>query len=270
MNLSSDCKSDRTDRSFFLRITAATVLITFYSSLSFAWGPTGHRVTGWIAEQHISKKVKKELIRILGNQSLAMAGTWMDEIRSDSLYDYTSDWHWVTIPDGKTYQQSEKNKNGDLIEAIKRLTTALKSKSLSPADEREYLKMLIHLISDLHQPLHVGGGNDKGGNDIKVRWFGSQSNLHRVWDSQMIDDTKLSYTELGASLEKPDAATILSWQKSDIHVWAKESMGYREQVYRYGKGNLGYKYAYENFHIVRYRLLQSGIRLAGVLNDIYG
>ena len=106
-------------------MTVVTVLIIFHTSLGFAWGPTGHRVTGWIAEQHISKKAKKELTRIIGNQSLAMAGTWMDEIRSDSLYDYTSDWHWVTVPDGRTYQQSEKNKKGELLEAIERLTTAL-------------------------------------------------------------------------------------------------------------------------------------------------
>ena len=270
MNLRSYWKTNTTNRSFSCTITAVTVLVIFHTSSCFAWGPTGHRVTGWIAEQHISKKVKKELTRVLGDQSLAMASTWMDEIRSDSVYDYTSDWHWVTIPDGMTYQHSEKNKNGDLIEAIERLTTALKSKSLSPNQERESLKMLIHLIGDLHQPLHVGGGNDRGGNDIMVTWFRGRSNLHRVWDSEMIDDTKLSYTELAASLEKPDAARILSWQKSDIHTWAKESMNYREQVYRYGKGNLGYKYAYENFHIVRHRLLQAGIRMAGVLNDIYG
>jgi S1/P1 Nuclease len=250
--------------------TASVLLIIFSSSVSLAWGPTGHRVTGWIAEQHISKKVKKELARILDDQSLAMASTWMDEIRSDSSYDYTSDWHWVTIPEGLTYQQSEKNKNGDLLQTIERLTSALKSKSLTTSEEREYLKMLIHLIGDIHQPLHVGGGNDRGGNDIKVTWFRRQSNLHRVWDSDMIDDTRLSYTELAASLEKPDAATVSSWQKSDIYSWAKESMRYRERVYRYGRGDLGYKYAYENFHIVRHRLLQAGIRIAGVLNDIYG
>ena len=256
-------------RLLFIR-TASVLLMIFSSSVSLAWGPTGHRVTGWIAEQHISKKVKKELARILDDQSLAMASTWMDEIRSDSSYDYTSDWHWVTIPEGLTYQQSEKNKNGDLLQTIERLTSALKSKSLTTSEEREYLKMLIHLIGDIHQPLHVGGGNDRGGNDIKVTWFRRQSNLHRVWDSDMIDDTRLSYTELAASLEKPDAATVSSWQKSDIYSWAKESMRYRESVYRYGRGDLGYKYAYENFHIVRHRLLQAGIRIAGVLNDIYG
>ena len=271
MNLNGSYLNTNGNIKFFIsKKILAVLLMIFSSSVSLAWGPTGHRVTGWIAEQHLSKKVKKELTRILGNQSLAMASTWMDEIRSDSTYDYTSDWHWVTIPEGSTYQQSEKNKNGDLIETIERLKSALKSKSLTADKEREYLKMIIHLVGDLHQPLHVGGGNDRGGNDIKVTWFRAQSNLHRVWDSDMIDDTRLSYTELASSLEIPDAATILSWQKSDIYTWAAESMEYREQVYRYGRGNLGYKYAYENFHIVRHRLLQAGIRLAGILNDIYG
>jgi hypothetical protein len=86
----------------------------------------------------------------------------------------------------------------------------------------------------------------------------------------MIDDTKLSYTELAQSLEKPDEIKISTWQKSSVTDWAKESMAYRDDVYRYGNGKLGYRYAYENFHIVRYRLLQAGIRLAGVLNQIYG
>lgn len=266
----NDRGADRAVNLLLLRATIGALLMIFYCSVSLAWGPTGHRVTGWIAEQHISKKVKKELIRILGDQSLAMASTWMDEIRSDSLYDYTSDWHWVTIAEGMTYQESEKNKNGDILETIERLKAALKTKSLEADKEREYLKMLIHLIGDLHQPLHVGSGNDRGGNDIKVTWFRKQSNLHRVWDSDMIDDTKLSYTELAASLEKPNAATILSWQRSDIYTWTNESMAYRENVYRYGRGNLGYKYTYENFHIVRHRLLQAGVRIAGVLNDIYG
>jgi hypothetical protein len=263
-------KKDYNCGSSVLTRLAFAVVMCCHVSVSFAWGPTGHRVTGWIAEQHISKKVKKELARILKGQSLAIASTWMDEVRSDSSYDYISDWHWVTIPDGTTYQQSEKNNRGDILEAIERLTAALKSKALKPDEEREYLKMLIHLIGDVHQPLHVGGGNDRGGNDIKVTWFRGESNLHRVWDSDMIDDTKLSYTELAVSLEKPDATTISSWQKSNVHTWATESLGYRDQVYRYGNGKLGYKYAYENFHIVRYRLLQAGIRLAGVLNEIYG
>jgi hypothetical protein len=247
-----------------------TYLLILMSFNSFAWGATGHRVTGWIAEKHLSKKAKKEIERILGGQSLAMASNWMDEIRSDSLYNYAEDWHFVTIPNGTTYQATTKNPKGDLIEAIDRLIAALKSKKLKAKDEAEHLKMLVHLIGDIHQPLHVGVPGDRGGNDVKVTWFRSDSNLHRVWDSEMIDDSKLSYTELGASLEKPDQTKISSWQKSSVNEWATESISYRDQVYKYGNGKLGYKYTYDNFHIVRYRLLQAGIRIAGVLNAIYG
>jgi hypothetical protein len=247
-----------------------TTLLILIAFTSFGWGPTGHRATGWIAEKHLGKKAKKELERILGGQSLAIASTWMDDIRSDSTYDYTSDWHWVTIREGQTYQQSEKNPKGDIIQTIERIVGALKSKKLNEKEEVEHLKMLIHLIGDIHQPLHVGTGNDRGGNDIKVTWFRTESNLHHVWDSDMIDGTKLSFTELAESLDKPSESQLQTWQKSTVYDWATESMSYRDQVYDYGHGKLGYLYSYKYYHIVRHRLLQAGVRLAGVLNEIYG
>jgi hypothetical protein len=243
---------------------------SFYTLTASAWGATGHRVTGWIAEHYLSKNAKKQLERILHGQSLAIASTWMDEIRSDSLYDYTADWHWVTIQDGESYAQSIKNKNGDVVQMIEKIITDLKSKKLKAKDEQEAVKMLIHLIGDIHQPLHVGGGNDRGGNDIKVMWFKTDSNLHRVWDSDMIDDTKLSYTELAQSLLLPDASRLAAIQQSNAADWAKESMNHRKQVYNYGNGKLGYQYAYRNMDLVRERLLLAGIRIASVLNDLYG
>jgi hypothetical protein len=245
-------------------------LIIFAAIHAFAWGPTGHRATGLIAEKYLNKRAKKELERILAGQSLAMASTWMDEIRSDTTWNFTADWHWVTIQDGQSYEQSEKNPNGDLIQTIEKIIADLKSKKLGAKEEVEQLKMLIHLIGDVHQPLHVGGGNDRGGNDVKVSWFRMDSNLHRVWDSDMIDDTRLSFTELAESLEKPDAVKLAAWQKSNVLDWAAESMTYRKPVYDVGDGKLGYLYSYNNFHIVRLRLLQAGVRLAGVLNEIYG
>ena len=250
-------------------------IVTFLTLLllalpSFCWAPTGHRATGLIAEKYLNKKARKELERILGSQSLAMASTWMDEIRSDSTYDYMADWHWVTIPDGMTYDQSEKNPNGDLIQTLERVIAELKSRKLKPEEEVERIKLLIHLIGDIHQPLHVGGGSDRGGNDVKMTWFRTDSNLHRVWDSEMIDDTKLSYTELAESLDKPDAPQVQAWQKTSVRDWADESISYRKEVYDIGKGKLGYEYSYKNFHLIRKRLLQAGIRLAGVLNEIYG
>ncbi len=250
-----------------LFITLTFIITSLYA---FSWGATGHRVTGYIAEKHLNKKAKKEIERILNGQSLSIASTWMDEIRSDTSYNYTSDWHWVTILDGQTYDQSEKNPKGDVIEAIQRIVTALKSKKLSTKDEAEHLKMLVHLVGDIHQPLHVGGGSDRGGNDVKVMWFRADSNLHRVWDSEMIDDTKLSYTELAQSLSRPTTAQIKNWQSATVLDWATESMNYRKQVYDYGNGRLSYQYGYKYFDIAKERMLQAGVRLAGILNDIYG
>ncbi len=237
---------------------------------TFGWGATGHRATGLIAEQYLTAKAKKKIATVLDQESVAMVGTWMDEIRSDSTYKYADPWHYTTIPDGKKYEDVAQNPDGKVVEMIEKFIVDLKSKKLSKKQEQETLKMLIHLVGDIHQPLHVGKPGDRGGNDVKVKWFRNESNLHRVWDSEMIDDTKLSYTELAASLGKPDDATVKKWQSATVRDWAHESMTYRPQVYDIGNGNLSYQYGYKYFSIAEQRMLQAGIRLAGLLNQIYG
>lgn len=235
------------------------------------WGKTGHRVVGDIAADYLSPEAKKEVRRILGHETMAIASTWMDEIRSDPAYNHTHDWHWVTIPDGMTYEQTDKNAAGDLIDALITIIEELKEGNLSAEEEKEKLKMLIHLIGDIHQPLHVGTGDDQGGNLIDVQWFSESSNLHRVWDSDMIDDSKLSYTELSASINHPAKTEIARWQNSGVMDWAYEAVEMRDRVYDLPDDRrLGYRYQYEHFDTVERQLLKAGVRLAGVLNDIYG
>lgn len=252
-----------------MKKTLFSLLFTGLVFTAFGWGATGHRAVAYIADKHLNKKARLTIEKILQGQPIAMTGSWMDEIKSDSLYDYAESWHWVTIEDNETYEQSKKNPKGDLVEALERIITALKSKKLSAKDEAEHLKMLIHLLADIHQPLHVGR-NDQGGNSIKVTWFGSNSNLHRVWDSDMIDGSKLSYTELANALPKADATRVKALQASTIRDMAKEAMNYRPQIYAYGDGKLGYEYNYKNFNTVLEQISKAGIRLAGVLNQIYG
>jgi len=249
---------------------ALFLLICFIGTQSYGWGVTGHRATGWIADQYLSAKAKKKIQAVLNQESLAMVSTWMDEIRSDSTYNHTADWHWVTVETGKTYDESPKNPNGDVIMTLERLITELKSHKLDKKKEAEALKMLVHLVGDIHQPLHVGCCDDQGGNKTKVKWFRNDSNLHRVWDSEMIDDTKLSYTELAMSLGKPDKVTVAQWQKASVRDWANESMSYRKEVYDIKDGNLSYKYGYLHFQSAKDRMLKAGVRLAGILNQIYG
>lgn len=235
------------------------------------WGKTGHRVIGEIAAHYLTPKARKAVKRVLGPTSLAIASTWMDRIKSDPKWDYTHDWHWVTIPDGKTYAETKKNPNGDVISTLRKIISDLKSGNLSLEEQRIKVKMLIHLVGDIHQPLHVGNGKDMGGNKFEVEWFYKDSNLHRVWDSEMIDDTKLSYTELADAVNHPTKKQIKEWQDSSILDWAQESKSLRNQVYDIPKDHeLGYKYQYKNRDLLHRQLLKAGIRLAGVINDIYG
>jgi len=252
-------------KKFFVLILTSCLVFT----QSFGWGVTGHRAIGLVAEKHLSAKAKKKLKLLMGQESLAMMSTWMDEVRSDSSYNYTADWHWVTIETGKNYSDSPKNPNGDVIMTLERLIAELKTKKLDRKKEIEYIKMIVHLVGDIHQPLHVGCCDDRGGNSVKIKWFRNETNLHSVWDSNMIDDTKLSYTELAGALEEPTAKVLAQWQKASVRDWATESMTYRKQVYSVGDGNLSFKYSYKNLDIVKLRLEQAGIRLAGILNEIY-
>ena len=170
----------------------------------------------------------------------------------------------------KTYDQSPKNPKGDVIATLEKIIAELKKHTLDKKTETEYLKMLVHLVGDIHQPLHVGCCDDQGGNKVKVKWFGRDTNLHIIWDNNMIDETKLSFTELAGFLGEPDMASLFSWQKNSVRAWADESMSFRTQVYDIGDGNLGYKYSYKYYPIAKQRMMQAGIRLAGILNQIYG
>lgn len=247
------------------------LLFLIISSQVMAWGQTGHRAIGQVADNHLSKKAKKKIKEILGTESLAIVSIWMDEVRSDDHFDHTHDWHWVSIPDGQTYAESKKNSKGDAVEAIERMISALKSDTTSMKGRKEALKFLVHLVGDLHQPLHVGNGKDRGGNSVKVKWFNRSSNLHRIWDSGIIDQKGLSYTELAESIDNSSKDQIAKWQAGKAMNWADECMAYRTQVYDIdGKENLSYTYMYKNWALVQQQLNKAGIRLAGILNAIYG
>ena len=251
-----------------------TIILLFTlltSGFAFPWGQTGHRVVGEIAENHLNDLAKAKINRILEGQTLAEVSNWMDDIKSDQNYDAYRSWHWVTIPDGMLYEDTEKNDDGDLIFGIEFIIKELKSGELDVDIEAKYLKMLIHLVGDIHQPLHVGKGDDRGGNDVKVEWFWNNSNLHRVWDSQMISSKDYSYTELATLLNREQALNVSLWQSTGVRDWAYEAMEYRTQIYDLpADKKINYEYRYKNWELMCNQLRKGGVRLAGILNDIYG
>lgn len=255
---------------FFTAFLSLFLLTNTTSSNDAYWGQIGHRTVGHIADGMLSKKATKNIKRVLGTETLAEVSTWMDDIKSDNAYRYAGSWHYCTIPDGMTYETAPTQEGGDIIWAIEKIIKELKAGGLSAEDEAKNLKFLVHLVGDIHQPLHVGNGEDRGGNDVKVEWFGSNTNLHSVWDSRMIDGKQMSYTEFADWVNHPSKSEVKALQAASVRDWAMESMSYREQVYDVPENaRLGYLYSYQNFDLVKQRIKQAGIRLAGVINEIY-
>ncbi|MBT7546866.1 MAG: S1/P1 nuclease, partial [Cryomorphaceae bacterium] len=138
-----------------------------------------------------------------------------------------------------------------------------------------YLKLLVHFVGDLHQPLHIGRYEDRGANKVYVKWFGRNSNLHRVWDSDMINGHNMSYSELALNLPNPELLVFTKeakdFERSDILDWVNELHTYTNQIYEGVSidDKLGYKYQYENFDTAKELLLIAGIRLAKILNYLF-
>ncbi len=236
------------------------------------WGKTGHRATAAIASGYLTPKTEKAIHNILGNKSLALVANYADNIKSNPKYDRFSPWHYINIPKRKTYAQIKAKLGPNIISALKKCKRKLKSKSSSAEERQFYLKMLIHLMGDLHQPMHIGHPDDLGGNKIKVYWFDEPSNLHKVWDENMIDFYRMSYTELALNQEQLSAATIDSIQAGSFVDWMKENRKITRAIYQTVENgdHLSYDYMYHWMPTLRKQLQKGGIRLAKVLNDIFG
>lgn len=256
------------------------IVIIFFSLYlplqSMAWGMLGHRIVGEIASSFLTPKAKAEVEKILGNESLAMSSTWADFIRSDSNYKYLTQWHYIDFAEDMTYDQMKeylsKDTNVNAYTKLNFLIKQLKNKQLQQKDKQLYLRMLVHIIGDLHQPLHVSPRGDNGGNSIKVKWFSEESNLHRVWDENLIQYQELSYTEYVKAINFSSKKEREEWQKQPISQWLFESYTKSKEL-RIGikdGDKLGYVYNFKNIALANQQLLKGGVRLAGVLNSIFG
>lgn len=236
------------------------------------WSKTGHRVIGEVAQKHLTRKARKAISDLLDGETLAEVSNYGDEIKSDRAYSKFSPWHYVNFPADKAYTDVTPSPQGDVVRGIEKCIAILKDPQSPRKEVVFYLKMLIHLIGDLHQPMHVGRAEDRGGNDIQLQWFGRGSNLHRVWDSNLIDDYGMSYTELARTLPRWSREKIQQIQQGSVYEWVEEIQEVTNRVYasvEVGE-KLSYRYRYDWWDTVEAQLLTGGVRLAAVLNEIYG
>lgn len=258
------------------KIVSLICLFAFISFQAKAWGVLGHRIVGEIADSYLTAKAKAEIKKILGNESIAMSSNWADFIKSDTSYRYLYNWHFINLEKGLSREEVQAYLKTDTVidvyTKMNFLIKELKKKTLEMDKKRMYLRLLIHFVGDIHQPLHIGRKEDLGGNRIKVNWFNTPTNLHSVWDESLVNFQQLSYTEFARHINHSTLKQRKLWQSHPLSEWIIESYQICEQLYpeiKEENQRLGYEYNFHHVETVNKRLLQGGVRLAGLLNSIF-
>jgi len=242
-----------------------------------SWGAVGHHAIGRIAERHLTPTAQTAVRELLGNESLADIASWADEVRPTPEYRQTEPWHYINEPSGLTFAEFERQVTGgaemNVYKALLAQEKVVMDVKTTKRQKAEALKFIVHFVGDMHQPMHVSHAEDKGGNTIQVNFDGKGTNLHSLWDSKMIDRFAANYQELADKVDHATPVQISQWQKDAPIKWAWESYELSSKLYAevdaMKSRAIGDEYYREHIGIVEQRLEQAGIRLAGVLNNLF-
>ena len=248
-----------------------TSLCLLFARGAFAWGQKGHDVTAYIAECRLTPEAAEKVRKALDGYSPVYIANWLDFASYWPEYAYSKTWHYLNIDEGETLESMSRNPGGDVLTAVTRLTEKLKSGRLTPEEETLSLKMLIHLVGDMHCPMHLGRLSDLGGNKRPVRFFGRDTNLHSVWDTNIPEAVhKWSYSEWQQQIDRltdEEAAQIAAGEPAD---WVKETHEICKEIYGFTPEgtDISYDYLFKYTPVVERQFLRGGHRLARLLNEI--
>lgn len=244
-------------RSFLLNC-----LFVLTSVSSFGWGSKGHKIVAEIAHRALDKSIIDSVQYFLGNMTFQEASVWMDEVRDNSAYDYLKPRHYVNAEKDVTYV---KTKGDDVVNELNLVLSILSAKGPRDKDKMAMaLKELFHLVGDIHQPLHCGYGEDKGGNAVPVT-YGDSQNLHSLWDSGLIKEENIGLNDCLKLINTLSLTEQKAIQKIDVVSWVNESRSFLPFIYNYGSGKISNEYAQEAKPIIEKQLARAGIRLAAIL-----
>ena len=253
------------------------IIIIFLAMLcittAFAWGPKGHRIVAQIAYDNLDSKARKHVDNVLGKHGMVYLSTWPDEIKSDTIYPTSFTCHYQDLPGGMTDAEvvatltDYPQEGGDLFMALDSLEIVLTRQP----DCHDALVFYVHMMADRFCPMHLAHLDDKGGNAVRMKWFGQNTNLHSVWDSKLIENKGFSYTEYANYLYD-----VYGKQRKEIfRMTEEETLLYTyhltDSVYQYHptwSGN-AYHYAYRWAEAAEYQMYMAGVRLAKHLNELF-
>jgi hypothetical protein len=258
-----------------LKVSLIIAICAYIPVNASAWGMLGHRIVGQVADSYLNNKTRKAIKNIMGSETLAMSANWPDFIKSDTSFNYLNSWHYVNLP-ANLDQQGVKNfleqeKTPNVYNKIQEMVSILKNKQSSPEQKKMSLRLLVHMVGDMHQPMHTARKEDLGGNKVYVTWFGGRSNLHKIWDESLVDYQQLSYTEYAEAINHPSKAQLNAWRSTSLAQNVFESYVIVDKIYAntHADDKLGYRYNFDFIDTLNEQLVKGGVRLANILNEIY-
>ena len=262
-----------------ISILLVAVMAAVYAVPAFGWGQEGHRVIAKIAYDNLTPRAKKQMNKFMGDRGMIYLANWPDEIKSDNIYPQSikDGWHFQDFPSGMsdslvadalTHYPAE---GGNLFRVLDSLEIEMAGEKVEGINTNHILRFLVHLNGDRYCPMHMAHMDDKGGNKVKMKWFGKETNLHTVWDTKLIESQGYSYTEYAQMIEDTYKDLKPGIEKATDEELLIESYHMTEAIYKYQErwdGNT-YHYIYTWREAMERQLYIAGIRLAKLLNSIF-
>jgi nuclease S1 len=252
-----------------LHLILAVSLIGVSPTRTLAWGEKAHRIIAALAWFKLKDEYKAKVRELLGektsdpNGPLVAIATWAD-LRATQYPDERK-WHFVDIPlSASAYDEKRDCADKNCILAKLDQKKVELQLSRNRQTRIDALKYIVHLVGDLHQPLHCTDNNDSAGNRVQVKFFGKVTNLHKLWDSDMIERTGLSEEQYVSKL-KGIPTSRGNWFAD----WANDSHTIaRKYVYVMSRDiELGQAYYKTNLPVLDRQLATAAEKLAQVLED---
>lgn len=249
-----------------------TALMLIVPAVSFAWGQKGHDVVAEIASRHLTPRATAAIDSIFEGKSMVYWANWLDNASHTPAYDYSRPWHYKNIDAEYDFDSAPLNPKGDVVTALNEQIAMLAQPSASGPERKLALKMVVHLVGDMHQPMHTGRYSDRGGNRHEVKFFDTETNLHSVWDSRLPETGhKWSYTEWAEQLDRVPESKVSEIQKGTVSSWCRETHEIAKDVYAATPQGtvVSYDYIAGWTPTVELQFLRGGLRLAHVLNYVF-
>jgi len=240
----------------------------------YAWGPVGHDLVARLAAAHLTPAASARVAEILGpGTSMASISSWADQIRRERAE--TGPWHYIDIEiTNKHLDMTRDCPKGDCIIAkLAEFRKVVVDPSATAVARKEALMFIVHFVGDMHQPLHCADNHDKGGNDVKLDFFGRPSNLHSIWDSGLLGRTGDEEKLFAVYTAELTPKNFRKWSKGSVEDWAEKSHKAAVKVV-YGKlpkPPVAINAQYEALadSVVKEQIERAGARLAAVLNATF-